>query len=428
VNQTGGTRFQSKRVLSLVISLFFLWALTSNLLPILIPHFKKAFNLHYFKASLVDWAYWISYFVFAIPSGLLMKKLGYKTTIITGLMLAALGAFLFPLAADSRSYVFFLMALFIVASGMTFLETAANPYIRSFGSADTYSERLNFAQAFNGLGAVVATNILSHLILSDRLIKTDDELKAMKETELQNYFGQIIKTVKLPYELIGCVLLLFAILFILSKLPSNGDKTTSTKFSFFNPLRYPQLGQSMVAQFFYVGAQVCVSSFFINYALNIAGLSLTSAKFCLGGLLIFFMIGRYTGAFLMKKYDPRRLLLLFALANILLCFLIVLIGGLTGVVAFFGVEFFMSIMYPTIFSIGVKNMNEKTELASSYMVMMIVGGAFLPMLLGYISDKTNSVQFGYSVPLLCFIIVFMYAQKQLSLKTKLNIEMHLEST
>jgi FHS family L-fucose permease-like MFS transporter len=429
VNQASNDhQFQNKRILPLVISLFFLWALTSNLLPILIPHFKKAFNLHYFKASLVDWAYWISYFVFAIPSGLLMKKVGYKSTIVTGLLLAALGAFLFPFAADSRSYVFFLMALFVVASGMTFLETAANPYIKSFGSPDTYPERLNFAQAFNGLGAVVATNILSHLILSDRLIKTDDELKVMKPADVQNYFGHIIKTVKLPYELIGGILLLFAILFIMAKLPSNDNKTQSTNFSFFNPLKYPQLSQSMIAQFFYIGAQICVSSFFINYAINTAGLSLSSAKFCLGGLLICFMTGRYTGAFLMKRYDPLRLLFLFALANILLCFLIVVAGGLTGVVAFFGVEFFMSIMYPTIFSFGVKNMKEKTELASSYMVMMIVGGAFLPMLLGYISDKTNSVRFGYCVPLLCFIIVLMYAQKQLLLKTKLKVKIHLEST
>jgi FHS family L-fucose permease-like MFS transporter len=420
VNQINQTH-QSKGVLSLIISLFFLWALTSNLLPILIPHFKKAFHLQYFKASLVDWAYWISYFVFAIPSGLLMKKTGYKSTIVTGLLLAASGAFLFPFAADSRSYVFFLIALFIVASGMTFLETAANPYIKSFGSAETYSQRLNFAQAFNGLGAVVATNILSHLILSDKLVKSDEQLKTMGATDLENYFEQIIKTVKLPYELIGGVLLLFAILFVLAKLPANNGSGT-TNFSFFNPLRYPQLSRSMITQFFYVGAQVCVSSFFINYALHNADLLLNTAKFCLGGLLICFMLGRYVGAFLMRKYDPLRLLVLFALTNIVLCFFIVLVGGVTGVIAFFGVEFFMSIMYPTIFSVGVKDMGEKTELASSYMVMMIVGGAILPMGLGYISDVTNSIQLGYSIPLFCFVVVLIYAHRQLSVKKKYELK------
>ncbi len=417
MNQPDHTaEFQNKKVLPLIISLFFLWALTSNLLPILIPHFKKAFNLHYFKASLVDWSYWISYFVFAIPSGLLMKKFGYKSTIITGLLLAALGAFLFPFAADSHSYIFFLTALFIVASGMTFLETAANPYIKSFGSPETYSQRLNFAQAFNGLGAVVATNVLSHLILSEKMLKTDEELKAMHPTELENYFGRIIQTVKLPYELIGGILLLFSILFLLAKLPADGNKTMREKLYFFNPLKHPQLSRSMLAQFFYVGAQICVSSFFINYAINTGGLSLNAAKFCLGGLLICFMIGRYAGAFLMKRFDPLRLLLFFALANMLLCSLIILMGKLTGVLAFFGVEFFMSIMYPTIFSLGIKNMKEKTELASSYMVMMIVGGAFLPMLLGYISDKTNSIQLGYVVPLICFAVVCMYARNQLFLR------------
>ncbi len=407
---------ESKMPLRLIIGLFFLWALTSNLLPILIPHFKKAFNLQYFQASLVDWAYWISYFFFAIPAGLLMKKAGYKTTIITGLVLAALGAFLFPLAADAKSYTFFLTALFIVASGMTFLETAANPYIRSFGTPESYSQRLNFAQAFNGLGAVVATNVLSHLVLSDNLVKTDDEVAAMSMETSRQYFDAIFNSVKLPYMLIGGVLLVFIILFIVTKLPAANKVGTQTGNAFFNPFRHARLTRSMAAQFFYVGAQVCVSSFFINYAKE-AGYELKTTKIMLGGILIAFMVGRYVGAFLMKKYNPIRLLMIFALCNVVLSAVIVGVGGLPGIIAFFGVEFFMSIMYPTIFSIGIKNMGEKTEMASSYLVMMIIGGALLPLILGAVSDATDSIKWGYSIPLLCFAIICLFAKKEYSLLT-----------
>ena len=408
-----GTTSKNRIAFILIVSLFFLWALTSNLLPILIPHFKKAFNLQYLKASLVDWAYWISYFVFAIPSGIIMKKSGYKTTIVMGLTMAAIGAFLFPVAANASSYLLFLISLFIVASGMTFLETAANPYIRSFGSPETYSQRLNFAQAFNGLGAVVATNILSHLILSDSIVKGDEEINAMDSVARQEYFHTIIQTVKLPYIMIGVVLLSFAIAFLLVKMPTFEGNDKNKKVSFFNPFKFPQLSQSMVAQFFYVGAQVCVSSFFISYAITIGNLSVKIATTFLGLLLICFMSGRYIGAGLMRKYDPVKLLWIFASANVVLCLIVVMSGGRTGVAAFFGIEFFMSIMYPTIFSIGVKSMGDKIEIASSYMVMTILGGALLPILLGYISDSMHSVRYGYFVPVICFIIIAIFAKNQL---------------
>jgi MFS transporter, FHS family, L-fucose permease len=397
--------------LVLVISLFFLWALTSNLLPVLIPHLKKATGVNTLQASLVDSAYWLAYFLIAIPAGIMMKRLGYKSTIITGLLMAAIGAFLFPLAADAKSFEFFLLALFIVASGMTFLETSANPYIREFGSADSYSQRLNFAQAFNGLGAVVATNFLNRLILSEKLVKKDDELKLLSPAQLDSYYTNLFGSVKLPYMIIGITLIAFALLFFFTKLSVN-NKSENKRIQFFNPLKFPGLSRSMMAQFFYVGAQVCVSSFFILYAEKSGGLSLNKANIFLGLLLICFMIGRYAGAYLMTKYNAAKLLALFAAGSVILSFVIVFIGGLPGVISFLGVEFFMSIMYPTIFSMGIKNMGEKTEISSAYLVMMIVGGAFLPPLLGFVADKTT-IQTAYIVPLICFVIITLYARKEL---------------
>ena len=407
----------NKRALILVISLFFLWALTSNLLPVLIPHLKKATGVNTLQASLVDSAYWLAYFLIAIPAGMVMKRFGYKATIISGLLLAAAGAFLFPLAADSKTFSFFLIALFIVASGMTFLETSASPFIREFGSHESYSQRLNFAQAFNGMGAVVATNFLNHFILSDKLVKTEDEIKSLSSVELNDYYTNLFGSVKLPYMLIGIILIIFALLFLFTRL-SNVQAGANKTIVLFNPLQSKQLSRSMMAQFFYVGAQVCVSSFFILYAETSAGFSLTKANYFLGFSLIAFMIGRYVGAWLMLKYEATKLLMLFALGSIVLSAVIVFVGGMAGIVSFIGVEFFMSIMYPTIFSLGVKNMKEKTEIASSYMVMMIVGGALLPPAFGFISDRTDNVQYGYIVPMLCFIIVFLFAKKEFDASKK----------
>lgn len=400
--------------LALVTGLFFLWALTSNLLPVLIPHLKKATGVNTLQASLVDSAYWLAYFFLALPAGIMMKRAGYKATIITGLLMAAAGAFLFPLAADSKSFTFFLFALFVVAAGMTFLETSANPYIKVLGGAGNYAQRLNFAQAFNGLGAVVATNFLNRLILSDEVVKSDEALSLLSPGELGNYYTTLFGSVKLPYTLIGIALLVFALCFFFVKLPQPGDEN-QRGLRFFNPLRYPQLRDSMAAQFFYVGAQVCVSSFFILYAEKSGGLSLSSANTFLGLLLICFMVGRYVGAYLMTRYNAVNLLYWFATGSVLLSLIIVLAGGMAGVLAFLGVEFLMSIMYPTIFSIGVRDMGEKTEISASYMVMMIVGGAFLPPVLGYLADK-SSIQFAYWVPLWCFVAIALYARRQLRIQ------------
>lgn len=397
----------------LVISLFFLWALTANLLPVLIPHLKKACRLTVLESSLIDSAYWIAYFVIAIPAGIVMKKFGYKKAIICGLLMAATGAFLFYPAAESRSFSFFLFALFVLAAGMTFLETSANPFIAILGDPKTAAQRLNFAQAFNGLGAFIASMFLSKLIIG-KDVKTLKEVDLLSPQALDNYYSVLFHKVKFPYILIGIVLVAVALVFIITRFPNRGTTDQTERIAGQKGLifREPQLLWGIVTQFFYVGAQVCVSSFFILYAISVAGMTEYEATNYLGLLLLGFMLGRYLGSFAMKYINAAKLLYTYAAINIVLMLFIVLVGGKQAIWAFIGVEFFMSIMYPTIFSLSIRNLGDHTPIASSYMVMAIIGGAVFPPVLGYLSDTTGSIQFAYGVPLLCFIPVLCFGWKQ----------------
>ena len=399
----------------LVTSLFFLWALTSNLIPTLIPHLKKACRLTDFQSAFIDSAYWIAYFIIAIPAGLVMKKFGYKKAIIAGLLIAALGTFLFYPAAEQRTFAFFLAALFIVASGMTFLETAANPYMTILGPPETAPQRLNFAQAFNGLGAFIAAFFLSKIILSGKEI-SDEVLSKMSAADANTLLTNEAKSVQMPYLIIGFTLLAVAIIFILTHFPAE-QKATGVNNSLdkkFNLFQHKNLVLGVAAQFFYVGAQVCISSFFIRYCKHTAGLGELDAASYLGFLLMGFMIGRYVGTFVMQYIQPAKLLAIYSIANIILLAIIVFVGGKVSIYALIGVEFFMSIMFPTIFSLAINGLGEKTKMASSYLVMAIVGGAIFPVIMGKVSDMFN-IQLAYIVPAVCFFMVLYFAIK---VKTK----------
>ncbi len=402
--------------LILVVTLFFLWALTSNLLPTLIPHLKKACQLDDLQSAFIDSAYWIAYFIMAIPAALIMRKYSYKTGIICGLVIAAVGAACFYPAAEIRQFGVFLAALFLMASGMTFLETAANPYITILGNPETSSQRLNFAQAFNGLGAFVSAFFLNKIILSG-VDYTPEQLKAMPSSTLENYLSGEAHRVQMPYLAIAGVLLLVALLFYFTKLPPvPEEKTTSFKIDF-TVFKHWHFKNGVIAQFFYVGAQVCISSFFIRYTKYTSGMSeatITGFHY-LGYMLLCFMIGRYVGTFLMSKIKPQHLLSIYGAINIFLLAYCVFIGGRFGLFAMMGVEFFMSIMFPTIFALGIKDLGSQTKIASSFMVMSIVGGAIIPLALGYISRNMN-IQIAYIVPLLCFIVVFYFGWKGYKIK------------
>ncbi|MEP6675695.1 MAG: L-fucose:H+ symporter permease, partial [Ferruginibacter sp.] len=357
-----------------------------------------------------DSSVFIAYFLMALPAGYVMRKYGYKAGIILGLLLFGGGCFLFLPAADTNNYIFFLGALFVVASGLTFLETAANPYATILGEPATATQRLNFAQAFNGLAVVIAPIIGGKFILSGTEY-SQQQLNAMPSADLAVYLQSEANRVKTPYLILGIIILLIAVLFYFIKLPDSKESSTDEAGSGFGKLfRIFHLRGSVVAQFFYVGAQVCVASFFINVVKNAVGMNeKTASDYLSYGYGAAFFTGRFAGTFLMKYYAPQKLLSLYAVINIALCALVIFATGMLTVYALIGIAFFMSIMFPTIFALGIRGLNKTdTKMGSSLIIMSIVGGALLPPLLGVISDYTKNIQYGYVVPLICFVVVAWY--------------------
>ncbi|MBB6127155.1 L-fucose:H+ symporter permease [Mucilaginibacter lappiensis] len=394
----------------LITSLFFLWGFAHNLDPILIPHLKKSFTLTTVQATLVDSAVFIAYFLMALPAGFIMKKYGYKTGIITGLFIFAFGSYLFIPAANMQQYSFFLVALFIIACGLTILETAANPYASSLGDPATSTQRLNFAQSFNGLATTLAPIIGGRIILTKGY--TPAQLSVMTEQGRKLALAAEASSVKMPYFILGSVLVIIAILFVFTSLPKiqhhEGHKASK---NIFHALKHRHLAWSVAAQFFYVGAQVCVFSLFILYVPKSAGLTEVQATYYLSICGFAFLIGRFIGTFLMRYYSSTALLAAYAGINILLCVIAIFGHGMVTVYTVIGICFFMSIMFPTIFALGIKELKGDTEFGSSLIIMSIVGGAVLPRVFGYISDATGNIQYGYIVPLLCFVVVAFFGLK-----------------
>jgi FHS family L-fucose permease-like MFS transporter len=403
----------------LVTSLFFLWAFLHNTNPILIPHLKKACQLSDTQSSFIDLAVYLGYFSIAIPAGLVMHKYGYKKGIIIGLCLYATGALLFIPAASGRTFGLFLAALFILASGATFLETVANPYISILGPKETSEQRLNFAQSFNGVGAFVAPLIGGKFILSG-VEHTKEELNQMAANGTLNaYLQSEADTVKIPYLIIAAVVVIVTIGFLLTKLPEVKESDSADAHTGFSlrVLRHPHVRWAVIAQFFYVGAQVGVGSFFIRFSKQVMDLGEKPASYLWGSIaMVGFMVGRFAGTFLMKFIKPQKLLLIYTIINILLLVIALNTHGKVAVYAVAAVPFFMSIMFPTIFALGIKELGEETKMASSLLVMAIVGGAMAPVLMGGISDYTGSMQKAYIIPLLCFIAVAWFAWKGYKIK------------
>lgn len=403
----------------LVTSLFFLWAFLHNLNPILIPHLKKACQLNDTQSSLIDFAVYLGYFVIAIPAGLFMHRFGYKKGILFGLLLYAMGDLLFVPAAADRNFLLFLFALFVSASGATFLETVANPYITILGPRETSEQRLNFAQSFNGLGAMIAPLIGTNFILSG-IEHSQKELDLMKANgQLTAYLQSESNTVKLPYIVIASIVLLVAVFFVFTKLPEVKEPDADshgTAFSF-RIFRFSHLKWAVIAEFFYVGAQVGVGSFFIRFSRFVANIPEKEAGHLWAYFaMVGFMAGRFLGTFFMRYVRPARLLSLYAVINVLLLTVALTTKGHFAVYAVMATPFFMSIMFPTIFALGIKDLGEETKLASSFLVMSIIGGAFTPVMMGLISDKTGSMQVAYIVPLVCFAVILFYGLRGYKIK------------
>ncbi|MEP6734423.1 MAG: L-fucose:H+ symporter permease [Chryseolinea sp.] len=391
----------------LITSLFFLWGFALNLNPILIPHLKKACQLTDLESALIDSASYFAYFLMAIPAGKFMEKFGYKGGILLGLALFAFGAFLFYPAAGTRSFAFFLTALFVIACGLTFLETAANPYITVLREPAKATQRINFAQSFNGLAATLAPLIGGQFILSGKTL-TEQEGSSMSPQQLSDYLDLEASAVKIPFVLIGLVVLLVAIFFWKTKLPEIVEESEEKRSGSIWGEKNLILG--VIAQFFYVGAQVCISSFFIRFSYQVAGIEEKSASVFLSVALLGFMIGRFVGTFLLSYITAPRLLALYSAANVVLLLLAVLLKGMLSIYALVVVEFFMSIMFPTIFSLSIRGLGTRTKQGASWVIMAIVGGAVFPVIMGRVSDVTN-IQTAYIVPCLCFFVILYFAIK-----------------
>ena len=298
---------KTRLAIILITSLFFLWGFALNLNPILIPHLKKACQLSDFQSALIDSASYIAYFLIALPAGLFMKKYGYKAGITLGLLLFAFGTFLLYPAAELRQFSFCLVALFIIASGLTLLETAANPYITVLGDADSATQRLNFAQSFNGLAAFLAPLMGGTFILSGVNL-SEQEQQSMSAGQLNEYLTAEASSVQMPFIVIGIVVLLVALLIWRTPLPEIQEEKDAPGKVKGSILSEKNLVLGIAAQFFYVGAQVCISSFFIRFSDKVAGIDEKTAAYLLSGAFLSFMIGRFIGTYLMRFIAPPRLL------------------------------------------------------------------------------------------------------------------------
>ncbi|HEU4960624.1 MAG TPA: L-fucose:H+ symporter permease [Sphingomonas sp.] len=401
---------------ALVTSLFFLWALANNFNDILIRQFQKALDLNRAQAGFIQFVFYLGYFTMALPAGMLMRRFGYRAGILFGLGLYATGAILFTPAAEVRVYGAFLAALFIIAAGAAFLETAANPYIVAFGDPSRASQRLNLAQAFNGLGGFIAP-IIGGVFIFSGVEHSKAQLAAMPATELAAYRAAEAHMVQGPYLTLAGVVICVAVAVALVRLPriehaQTGLGLRGTARGLREVVRHPALAGAVVAQFFYVGAQVGVWSFFIDFVKELTpSISEKNAAFLLSLSLALFMAGRFVGTALMQKISATRLLTIFAGINVALAVIASFAPGVAAVAALTLTSFFMSIMFPTIFSLGVKDLGDRAMLGAPLIIMAIIGGAVFPPVMGLVSQWLGHIQHTMLFPALCFAVVIIYATR-----------------
>lgn len=445
MNQAPAPLTERKYVLPfvLVTSLFFLWSIGVNLNDVLIPHLKKAFDLTDFQSSFIQVAFFGGYFLAAFPAGRLMEKIGYKKGILTGLLICSTGTLLFLPAAGSRQYAFFLVALFVMSCGQSFLEVGANPYVTVLGPPESSERRLNLAQSFNAVGAALVPTLGAAFILSG-VEHTAAERAAMSPQQVQAYIASEANMVKVPYLVITAIFLSVALLIYCAHLPEvvaeqsrnteKGERKTAG-----DVLSHPHLIKGVIAQFFYVGAQVGVGSFVIRFAQRAMPRTLDSmaawgSSFLAGhqgrgasvvthlisdspekmaALFLVahqtgFMIGRFSGSWMMKRIPAARLLAIFGVGAVVCVLIGIGASGLVAVLSIVLVGFFNSIMFPTIFALSLKNLGDLTKRGSSLLVMSIIGGALIPAVMGKISDLSN-IQIAFIVPLICYLYVIYFA-------------------
>lgn len=383
-----------------VVSLFMLWGIAITMADVLNKHFQHVFSLSKSQSAFVQFAVFGAYFVMGIPAGLFMKRFGYKYGVIAGLSLFALGAFLFVPAAYTESFGFFGAALFILGCGLSTLETVAHPFVASLGDQRTSDQRVNFAQMFNAVGAMLGPLIGSYFLYRNYTKGSTD-----------------LTSVKLLYLVIGIVIAVIAISFSFVKVPAtqephaidenaaNIDTEPEKKL-----IQHRHFVWAAISQFFNVAAQAGTWAFFINYVHEKMGYSDLKAGSYMTLFMGMMLAGRLVGTFLMQYISANRLLAIFAFSNIIMCIIVAQNFGWISFIALFMINFFFSIMFPTIFSLGIKNLGSRTQQASSFISMGVVGGAFFPFLMGFAADRFGIAQ-AYYLPIICYVVIFLFATK-----------------
>jgi len=398
---------------ALVTGLFFLWGIPNNLNDVLIRQFMKSFEITRLQAGLVQSAFYTGYFLFSIPAAMVMRRFGYKTGLITGLLLYSCGTFLFLPAAEARSYTLFLLALFVIASGLGFLETGANPLIAQLGAPESAVRRLNFSQAFNPLGAITGVLIGTLFIFSGVELKPAQIAQLKLAGSYDTYLQHETMRVIVPYLVLGAVVLVWAFLIYRTPFPAIANARAATsdepQGSYGALLRYPHFLFAVVAQFCYVGAQVGTWSYFIQYVQDYTHLPEKTAGYFLTGTLAGFGVGRFGSSQWMKVVRANTLMGLFAMANVVLVAIGMLAPGWVGLWAIFLTSFFMSIMFPTIFALGIRDLGAHTKAGASLLVMSIIGGAVFTPLIGLVFQASRSMALAMGVPLVCYVCVGFYA-------------------
>jgi len=397
----------------LVTALFLFWGIPSNMNDILIRQFMKSFEITRFKAGLIQSAYYMGYFLLSLPAALIMRKYSYKTGLVIGLLLYSAGTFLFWPAAIVRQYGFFLFALFVVASGAAFLETGANPFIVVLGDPRTSERRLNFSQAFNPVGAVAGVLVGTVFIFSGIELRPD-EISALKAAGTYDaYLQHETMRVVTPYLVMGSVIFIWALLILRTKFPKVAEEAQSgadrAKGRFLDLFKYRHFVLGVLAQFLYVGAQVGTWSYYIQYVQDYTRQPEKVAGYFLMGTLVAFGVGRFSATYLMKFIAPGKLMGIYGLANVALVTIAVLLPGWVGVWSLFLTSFFMSLMFPTIFALGIKELGPNTKLGGSLMVMAIIGGAVFPPIEGLVFGATRSMATAMAVLLVCYAFITHYA-------------------
>jgi MFS transporter, FHS family, L-fucose permease len=401
------------RAMAMVTTLFFMWGFLTSLNDILVPHLKSIFDLNYTRVMLIQSAFFGAYFIFAIPSGMVIEKIGYKKTMVVGLMVMALGAVLFVPAANVPSFELFLAALIVLAAGVTALQVAANPYVTVLGPARTASSRLNLTQAFNSLGTTIAPYIGGMLILAAAPM-TDSQLKQLTSSALLAYRQQQASSVKMPYIAIALALVALALAIAMFKLPKiettrefrpMGEVDTAAR----DLWKQRQLVLGALGIFLYVGAEVAIGSFLINYFSQpeIGNLSVKSAAGLVSLYWLGAMIGRFIGAAGLQKLSPRAVLGTVAVVACVLVVVSMLSTGWLAMGSIICVGLFNSVMFPSIFALGVEGLGPLTAKGSGLMVQAIVGGAIIPLAEGALADRIG-IHHAFILPALCYVYIAYY--------------------